>query len=52
MDEKYYIKEIVKLLAIMNQDPKDLVVSRKYVIEKLERILNGAGIGIHPTLES
>ena len=44
-------KEVVKLLAIMNQNSKNGFVSREYVREKLDRILDGMGIGIHPSLE-
>ena len=53
MKEEYYQTEIVKLLAILQQDKtnKDIMITRVYVIEKLERIINGTGIGIHPSLE-
>lgn len=51
--EDYYIKEIVKLICIMEQDSdnKDLTIHRDYVKEKLNMIINGSGIGIHPSLE-
>ena len=41
--------EVVKLLAIM-EESADQMVARSYVIEKLERILTGNGISLHPTL--
>lgn len=52
MDEEYYIKEIVKLLAIVEQEPNDGRMYRSYVKEKLERIIHGIGIEIHSSLES
>lgn len=50
---KWYQKEVVKLLAIMNQDDTDnnSFISKEYIKEKLNRILSEIGIGIHPTLE-
>ena len=52
-DNKWYLEEVVKLLAIMKQDnsDKNIMVSREYIIEKLTRIISETGIGIHPTLE-
>ena len=52
MDEEYYIKEIAKLICIIEQSKNsDIMVGRSYVKEKLERIINGIGVGIHPSLE-
>lgn len=51
MDEEYYIKEIVKLLGIVEQEPNDGTIHRIYIKEKLERIIHGIGVGIHPSLE-
>ena len=50
---KWYQEEVVKLLAILNQDnhKDDVYVSREYMKEKVNRILSGIGIGIHPTLK-
>ncbi len=48
---EWYQEEVVKLLAIMNQDEGENFVSKEYVKEKLNRILSGVGIGIHPTLK-
>ncbi len=52
-DNKWYLEEVVKLLAIMKQDDSGevVMVARSYVIEKLNRIINEMGIGIHPTLK-
>ena len=51
---KYYQEEVVKLLAILNQDDHegDAFIGREYMREKINRILSGQGIGIHPTLKS
>ena len=51
---EWYLKEAVKLLAILNQDDHkdDVFVGREYMREKVNRILSGIGIGIHPALES
>lgn len=51
MDKEYYIVELAKLLVIINQDTTEPTIHRSYVREKIERILNGVGIGIHPSLE-
>ena len=50
-DNKWYLEEVVKLLAIMKQDFGDEFVAKSYVIEKLERIINEIGIGIHHSLK-
>ena len=48
---EWYQEEVVKLLAIMEQDNEEGMVSREYIKEKLSRILSEIGIGIHPTLK-
>jgi hypothetical protein len=50
--DEWYVREVFKLLFIMKQEDfkKDNFVSKDYIIEKLERIITGIGIGIHPTL--
>lgn len=51
-DEKYYIKEIAKLICIIEQSRNSsITVGRTYVLEKLNMIIKGSGIGIHPSLE-
>lgn len=51
-DQKWYRKEVAKLLAIVVEG-KDIepMIHRNYVEEKLRRILNEIPIGIHPILE-
>jgi hypothetical protein len=49
MDEEYYRKQIHGLILILNEEGKDFMVSREYVVEKLNMILNG-GIGFHPNV--
>lgn len=50
MNEEFYKKQIKGLILVMQQVEGGEFVSRKYVIEKLNMILNG-GIGFHPTIE-
>jgi len=51
MDEKYYCKQIKGLLLILdNPDNKNIMISREYVKEKLQMILNG-GINFHPLIK-
>lgn len=49
----YYIKELVKLLAIIEADKGlgDGIIHRNYVKEKIEMALNGTGINLHPSLD-
>ena len=48
MSEEYYKKQIRGLILIM-KDGEDPMVSRSYITEKLNMILNG-GIGFHPSI--
>ena len=50
---EWYVKEVAKLFAIALQDPDDGdgTMHKQYLNEKLERILNGIGIRIHPSLK-
>ena len=50
---EWYVEEVAKLRAIMQQglDGNEPTVHRDYVNEKLDRILTGVGISIHPTLK-
>jgi len=50
MNEEYYQREIIKLFAILNQDEKEIMIAKSYVIEKLNMIMQEVGIGIHPSL--
>jgi len=47
MDEEYYRKQIHGLILILNQENSDIMISREYIREKLNMMLNG-GIGFHP----
>ena len=48
MDPRYFRRQIMGLILIMKDSPKDdAMVSREYIIEKLTMMLNG-GIGFHP----
>lgn len=51
MTNEYYRKELTKLKAILQTDTDSITVSSEYVIEKIDRILNGIPIGIHPSLK-
>lgn len=48
-DVKWYREQCARLLSIVRQD--DGFITRDYVAEKLCRILNEVGVGIHPSLE-
>ena len=51
MNEEFYVKQIKGLILIMKQyEDKDFMISREYVVEKLNMILDG-GIGFHPSIK-
>ena len=49
---EWYREEVAKLLAIVVQEmDTEPQIYRSYLDEKLQRILNETGIGIHPSLK-
>ena len=50
MINKEYFEHQIKGLILVMQQNESLMVTREYVIEKLNMILNG-GIGFHPSIE-
>lgn len=50
IERNFYQKQIKGLILIMQQVEGGAFVSRKYVVEKLNMILNG-GIGFHASIE-
>jgi hypothetical protein len=49
--EEFYVRQIKGLILVMKQvDSEYSMVSREYIVEKLNMILNG-GIGFHPSIE-
>jgi len=52
MNEEFYRKQIIGLKMILNDTnkEKDPFITRKYVLEKLNMILNG-GIGFHSIIK-
>ena len=51
MEEEWYRKQIQGLWLIMDDsEGKDFMISREYVKEKLQMILNG-GISFHPHIK-
>ena len=48
--EKFYQRQIKGLILIMQQNNGTLFVSRKYVVEKLDMILNG-GLSVSDLIE-
>lgn len=49
MNEKEFEKQVKGLILILQQAECDPMVARSYVIEKLNRILDG-GINFHPII--
>lgn len=51
MENKDYFEHQIKgLILVMKQNEGDSLVSKKYIVEKLNMILNG-GIGFHSSIE-
>lgn len=48
---KWYRQEVANLTAILNNSD-DSIVARRYVIEKLNCILDESGVSLHPRLEN
>lgn len=49
-DEKYYRRELTKLLMIVKTGDDNSMISKEYMLEKLNWILSGNGINLHPSL--
>ena len=52
-ESEYFIKQILGLKAIVkdNSDIDKGMIGREYVVEKLNMILSGIGINLHPILK-
>ena len=51
MDKEYFEEQIKGLLIIIEENNKPLFISRKYIKEKLNMILND-GINFNPIIQS
>lgn len=52
-DNKWYLKEIIKLRTIIESDSDiESMISREYLHEKLNLIVTGQGINLHPILKT
>jgi len=51
MTNEYYRKELMKLRMIFAADSNNITVSSDYIVEKIDKILEGTPIGIHPGLK-
>ena len=50
VEKDYFERQITGLILIMQSNENSFMVSRKYVVDKLNMILNG-GIGFHALIE-
>lgn len=52
MKEEWYQKEVANLIAVLESGKETLgpKIHREYVLEKLYRIIERTGIGVHPSL--
>ncbi len=50
IEKDYFERQIAGLILIMQSNENSFMVSRKYVIDKLNMMLNG-GIGFHALIE-
>ena len=52
-ENKWYLKEVIKLRTIIESNSDiESMISREYLHEKLNLIVTGQGINLHPILKT